>query len=136
MIEKATEQASKIDDVSEKGSVFVAEDQMDNTDPIHSNAEPVNPRSKKTLMPSYRVSTILWLLMLALTCASAYFAEQPSLTMNLVMVVLLITAVKAAMIVDYFMNLRGAPRFWRVLLMTYVPAVSLVITATFAIDLS
>ncbi|OMH25750.1 cytochrome C oxidase subunit IV family protein [Motiliproteus sp. MSK22-1] len=109
---------------------------MDNSNLNHAEIEPANSRSAKTLMPSYKVSTILWLLMLALTCASAYFAEQPSLTMNLVMAVLLITAIKAAMIVDYFMNLRGAPRFWRILLMTYVPAVSLVITATFAIDLS
>lgn len=87
-------------------------------------------------MPTYRLSTIFWLVMLALTCISAYFAEQPELSLTLIGVVLFITAIKAALIVDHFMCLRGAPLFWRGLLMAYVPLVSLVITATYAIDFS
>ncbi len=87
-------------------------------------------------MPSYRISTLLWVLMLTLTCVSAYFAEQPKLSMTLIAIVLVLTVVKAGMITDFFMNLRGAPRLWRVLLMAYVPAVSLIITATYAIDFS
>lgn len=87
-------------------------------------------------MPTYRLSTILWLVMLALTCASAYFAEQPHLSLTLVGLVLFITAIKASLIVDHFMCLRGAPLLWRGLLMSYVPLVSLIITATYAIDFS
>ncbi|MCW8886554.1 MAG: cytochrome C oxidase subunit IV family protein [Motiliproteus sp.] len=87
-------------------------------------------------MPTYRLSTILWLVMLALTCIAAYFAEQPQLSLTLIGVVLFITVIKAAMIVDYFMCLRDAPLFWRGLLMAYVPLVSLIITATYAIDFS
>lgn len=79
---------------------------------------------------------MIWLLLLVLTSISAFFAEQPQLSLLLVCVVLLLTAVKAGLIVDYFMSLRGAPRLWRLLMLAYVPVVSLIITATYAIDFS
>ena len=60
--------------------------------------QPAVLRSAKTLMPSYGVSTLLWLLMLAITSISAYFAEQPSLSMTLIGVILLLTSIKAVMI--------------------------------------
>lgn len=65
----------------------------------------------------------LWLLLLLLTLASASFAEVADLHLFGLLIVLLITVVKATVISEYFMGLAEAPWLWRGLMMAYVPLV-------------
>lgn len=74
---------------------------------------------------------MLWLLLIVLTVASALLAEPMPLTFGLVAVVLLVTAVKAGVLVDYFMGLKNAPWLWRGLLMAYAPVLAVLISLTY-----
>ena len=84
-------------------------------------------------MPTYYSLAGFWLLVMVLTVVSANFAEQPQLSSLLITIVLLITAVKSGVIVDYFMGLKKASAFWRWIMMLYVPLVSIIIGASYAL---
>ncbi|MBQ0755538.1 MAG: cytochrome C oxidase subunit IV family protein [Amphritea sp.] len=75
---------------------------------------------------------LLWLLLLILTMATALLAEPYTVTIGLVAIVLLVTVVKAKVLVDSFMGLRNAPLFWRVMLLAYAPVLGVIITLTYA----
>ncbi len=75
--------------------------------------------------------TGLWLLLIVLTGFSAQFAESRTITIGIVMLILLISVIKASVLVDYFMGLREAPLFWRMLLLAYVPVIAVIITLTY-----
>ena len=75
---------------------------------------------------------LLWLLLLILTMATALLAEPYTVTIGLVAIVLLVTVVKAKVLVDSFMGLRNAPLFWRVMLLAYTPVLGVIITLTYA----
>ena len=74
---------------------------------------------------------LLWLLLITLTVISALVAEPLPLTLGLVAVVLLVTVVKASVLVEYFMGLNAAPWLWRGLLLAYVPVLAGLITLTY-----
>ena len=74
---------------------------------------------------------ILWLLLLLLTLASASIAEQPDMRLYGLIIVLLITVVKASVISEFFMGLAGAPWLWRALMMAYVPVIASTIGTIF-----
>jgi len=81
-----------------------------------------NPNKKNTLS---------WLWLLALTVISAYvgqflelFNTQKSL---FIFIVLFIVFLKGQQIIDIFMELEQAPKFWRRLLMAYVILLPIII---------
>lgn len=72
----------------------------------------------------YKKATLSWLWLLALTILSVYigqllelFNTQKSLFIS---VVLFIVFLKGQQIIDIFMELKQAPKFWRRLLLAYV----------------
>ena len=75
--------------------------------------------------------TGLWLLLIALTGFSAQFAESGVISIGIVMLILVISIIKASVLVDYFMGLRSAPLLWRGLLLAYVPVIAAIITLTY-----
>lgn len=75
--------------------------------------------------------TGLWLLLIALTGFSARFAEARTITIGIVVLTLIISVVKASVLVEYFMGLREAPLLWRGLLLAYVPVIAAIITLTY-----
>jgi len=76
-------------------------------------------------------NTLSWLWLLALTVISTYislfidfFYLQKSLFIS---IVLFIVFLKGQQIIDVFMELKQAPKFWRRLLMAYVTLLPLII---------
>ncbi len=74
-----------------------------------------------------------WLLLLVLTIASVYltnFIESRSLY---VLGALIIVVIKGQQVVDVFMELKRAPRFWRMLLLSYVVLLPLILAIIYLI---
>lgn len=70
-------------------------------------------------------STTAWVLLICLTLISAslgwYFAETEAVEQPwLISLVWLTVMIKGQQIVDVFMELSGAPKLWRLLLLSYV----------------
>ncbi|GGK85274.1 cytochrome C oxidase subunit IV family protein [Amphritea balenae] len=74
----------------------------------------------------------VWIFLLFLTGATALVAEPYTLTIGLAAIVLLVTVVKASLLVDHFMGLKNAPLMWRGLLLGYAPVLAICITLTYA----
>ncbi|MBN0989219.1 cytochrome C oxidase subunit IV family protein [Amphritea pacifica] len=75
--------------------------------------------------------TGLWLLLLLLTVAMAQLTEPYQVTFGLVIIVLLGSVIKAAVLVEYFMGLKQAPLLWRGLMLAYVPVLAICISLTY-----
>lgn len=86
---------------------------------------------------SYKVSTLSWLWLLALTVVSTYIGEflelfnaQKSLFIG---IVLFIVFLKGQQIIDIFMELKHAPKLWRRLLLAYVTLLPIIIGAIYLV---
>lgn len=81
-------------------------------------------------MITLKQTIISWLLLIILTFSSVYIGQVINPPEYLIAFVLLIVFLKGQQITDVFMELRTAPKMWRILLLGYVfiiPAVICVI---------
>ena len=68
-----------------------------------------------------------WLALIALTLCSVFVGEVVEPKALFLLLVLAIVTAKGQQIVDIFMELKYAPRFWRRLLLSYILIVPLII---------
>ncbi|MCP4989629.1 MAG: cytochrome C oxidase subunit IV family protein [Colwellia sp.] len=68
-----------------------------------------------------------WLLLMILTIASIYLTSLFESRSLYIIGALAIVVIKGQQVVDVFMELNKAPRFWRLLLLSYVVLLPLVI---------
>jgi len=71
-----------------------------------------------------------WLIILTLTSVAIgqYFQSSSVDSLVFISLIMLIVAMKGQQIIDVFMELKHAPRFWRNIMLGYVIVVPLVIT--------
>jgi len=71
-------------------------------------------------MVTTKQAIISWLFLIILTLASVYAGKVLDNNVMFITAVLLIVFLKGQQITDIFMELRNAPRMWRLLLLGYV----------------
>ncbi len=71
-------------------------------------------------MITLKQTIISWLLLISLTLASVYAGQVIENNVLFVVSILLIVFLKGQQITDIFMELREAPKMWRMLLLSYV----------------
>ncbi len=79
---------------------------------------------KNTMIPSI----ISWLLLIALTLISVYMTSIITSRSLLISCALIIVFLKAQQIIDIFMELKHAPKPWRLVLLSYIFLVPLILT--------
>ncbi|MBN3564181.1 cytochrome C oxidase subunit IV family protein [Aliamphritea spongicola] len=82
-------------------------------------------------MSEARLADSIWILLILVTVAMAYFGENGAITFATVVLILSASAVKAFCVVDYFMGLRKAPRVWRFMLLAYAPVIGVIVSVTY-----
>jgi len=82
-------------------------------------------------MVTTKQTIISWLLLVILTLLSVYVGKVLENNVAFIMSVLFIVFLKGQQITDIFMELREAPRMWRMLLMGYVFIIPGVICAIY-----
>jgi len=78
-------------------------------------------------MITVKQTIISWVLLISLTLASVYADQVMENNVLFIMSVLLIVFLKGQQITDIFMELREAPKMWRMLLLSYVLIIPVVI---------
>jgi predicted PurR-regulated permease PerM len=78
-----------------------------------------------------RLVNRLWLLLISLTLFSAFMAEQPAQGLISIFILAVVLAVKGRIIVDYFMELKGANKLLRTLMQVYFYVIPLMIIAVY-----
>ncbi|TPH12740.1 hypothetical protein EPA86_15000 [Litorilituus lipolyticus] len=76
---------------------------------------------------STKLAFISWLVLIVLTLISVYLTLFIDSRAIYVGVALLIVSIKGQQIIDIFMELKHAPKLWRMLLLSYVIVVPLII---------
>jgi cytochrome c oxidase subunit IV len=76
--------------------------------------------------------TWLILLTLASVAVGQYFQHETVNSILFIAVVMLIIALKGQQIIDVFMELKHAPRFWRNVMLAYVIVIPLIITLIYS----
>lgn len=71
-----------------------------------------------------RKTTLIWLLLVALSIASALMGDFNELNAELVIAVLVMLSLKGQLIVDHFMELRDVKWHWRIVLSAFCPLLS------------
>jgi hypothetical protein len=71
-------------------------------------------------MITLKQTMISWVLLISLTLASVYAGQVIENNVLFIVCVLLIVFLKGQQITDIFMELREAPKMWRMLLLSYV----------------
>jgi cytochrome c oxidase subunit IV len=84
-----------------------------------------NPKSQ------IRLVNRLWLLLIGLTLFSAFMAEQPAQGLISISILALVLAIKGRIIVDYFMELKGANKLLRTLMQVYFYVIPLMIIVVY-----
>lgn len=74
-----------------------------------------------------------WLLLIILTIASIFLTNFIDNRSLYVVSALIIVVVKGQQIVDVFMELNKAPRFWRLLLLSYIVLIPLIIAIIYLV---
>lgn len=74
-----------------------------------------------------KLAFISWLVLIVLTLISVYLTLFIDSRTLYVAVALIIVSIKGQQIIDIFMELKHAPKLWRMLLLSYVIVVPLVI---------
>jgi len=74
-----------------------------------------------------------WLLLIALTIISIFLTNLFENRSVYIISALLIVIVKGQQIVDVFMELNKAPRFWRLLLLSYIVLIPLIIAIIYLV---
>ncbi len=78
-------------------------------------------------MLAFRLATTSWLVLVVLTLVTMYFPIIISERSAYIICALIIVVIKGQQIVDVFMELKSAPRFWRLLLLSYIVMLPLII---------
>lgn len=81
-------------------------------------------RLKNTMIPSI----ISWLLLVVLTFISVYMTSIITSRSLFISSALIIVFLKAQQVIDIFMDLKHAPKAWRLVLLSYIFLVPLIIT--------
>ncbi|WP_432280210.1 cytochrome C oxidase subunit IV family protein [Thalassotalea castellviae] len=74
-----------------------------------------------------------WLSLICLTCISVFASDFIDNIQLFIIVVMLIVFIKGQQIVDVFMELKTAPTFWRLLLISYTFLIPLIISIIYLI---
>ena len=70
--------------------------------------------------------TIVFLILVLLTLLSAYLGEFSEWNTTSLIVVLVIMVAKAQLIIDYFMQLKGVQRIWRISMSCFSIVIALI----------
>lgn len=76
---------------------------------------------------------ISWFLLIALTLLSVFIGEFFKDPTVFILLVLLIVFLKGQQIVDIFMELKTAPRMWRLLLLSYVILIPAIVSVIYIV---
>jgi len=80
------------------------------------------------LIKTSRTSVFSWLLLITLTFISVYITELVDSRSLFISCALFIVFLKGQQIIDVFMELKHAPKRWRLLLLSYVILMPVIIT--------
>ncbi|WP_157826738.1 cytochrome C oxidase subunit IV family protein [Colwellia sp. 12G3] len=76
-------------------------------------------------------ATKSWLLLVLLSVIAIYLPEAIDNRCIYIISVLIIVVIKGQQIVDVFMELNTAPRFWRLIFLSYIVLLPIIITAIY-----
>lgn len=83
-------------------------------------------------MKAWQRFALSWAWLIILTFASVaigqYFQSASFNTLAFISIVMLIISMKGQQIIDVFMELKHAPRFWRNIMLAYVIVIPVIIT--------
>jgi len=82
----------------------------------------------ENLIKTFRTSVLSWLLLITLTFISVYITELVDSRRLFISCALFIVFLKGQQIIDVFMELKHAPKRWRLLLLSYVVLMPVIIT--------
>jgi len=74
-----------------------------------------------------------WLLLIALSITAVYMDNVIGDRSLYIIAALSIVVIKGQQVVDVFMELKKAPRFWRILLLSYIVLLPLIITIIYLV---
>lgn len=74
-----------------------------------------------------------WLLLIILTITSIFLTKFIDNRSLYIITALIIVVVKGQQVVDVFMELHKAPRFWRLLLLSYIVLLPLIIATIYLV---
>jgi cytochrome c oxidase subunit IV len=86
-------------------------------------------KNKKTV--NIAAATKSWLLLIALSVIAIYLPEFIDHRSFYTIVALVIVVIKGQQIVDIFMELNNAPKFWRLLFLSYITLLPLIISVIY-----
>ena len=89
------------------------------------------PTSQSTLF-----STVIWLLLVALTVATFSIGETGMAGKNIMLILLLIAMIKSQMVANYFMALRQTKLIWRLVMLLYFVIVGGLIALAYLIGMA
>ena len=89
------------------------------------------PTSQSTLF-----STVIWLLLVALTVATFSIGEAGMAGKNIMLILLLIAMIKSQMVANYFMALRQTKLIWRLVMLLYFVIVGGLIALAYLIGMA
>ncbi|MEI8118462.1 MAG: cytochrome C oxidase subunit IV family protein [Methylophilaceae bacterium] len=80
-------------------------------------------------------STVIWLLLVALTIATFSIGEAGMAGKNIMLILLSIAMIKSQMVANYFMALRQAKLIWRLVMLLYFVIVGGLIALAYLIGI-
>ena len=89
------------------------------------------PTSQSTLF-----STVIWLLLVALTVATFSIGEAVMAGKNIMLILLSIAMIKSQMVANYFMALRQTKLIWRLVMLLYFVIVGGLIALAYLIGMA
>jgi cytochrome c oxidase subunit IV len=89
------------------------------------------PTSQSTLF-----STVIWLLLVALTVATFSIGEAGMAGRNIMLILLSIAMIKSQMVANYFMALRQTKLIWRLVMLLYFVIVGGLIALAYLIGMA
>ena len=89
------------------------------------------PTSQSTLF-----STVIWLLLVALTVATFSIGEAGMAGKNIMLILLSIAMIKSQMVANYFMALRQTKLIWRLVMLLYFVIVGSLIALAYLIGMA
>jgi cytochrome c oxidase subunit IV len=97
----------------------------------------MNPSSAMSAyQTSTAASTLVWLLLLALTLTSLTLGQSRVGGVSLMLSVLGISVLKGQLIVDHFMGMRRVRLLWRILMMVYLTLLGGLIAVAYLLGLN
>ena len=89
------------------------------------------PTSQSTLF-----STVIWLLLVALTVATFSIGEAGMAGKNIMLILLSIAMIKSQIVANYFMALRQTKLIWRLVMLLYFVIVGSLIALAYLIGMA